>query len=419
MSIAVAGITGFRNRGVEALALPILTFLRERTPSQTVTLFTWTPEFDQQRIDWPELTLQPTAFRRINAPTTIPLPQHRLRHAVKRLLRRSPMSNREEALIDPTLAHQLRGHRVLIVTGGDVYSSEYGHDSLLYYLSLIHTAAREGLIVVLLGHTVGRFHDSAQEQAWRSAVVHVSLLTTRDQLSYDYLEQIGGLARCTEVCADVAFTLSASHRVPHQGFSEPHRPVLALALSAGLHRWSAISAAQHQDTWTQLLEVAVQRWGLNVLLIPHVQETYGDDRSLATALHRATGFDPAVAVAAEDLSATEYKRLIAGCQMLVAERMHAAIAGLSSLVPTALVAYSLKARALAAMAYAGLPQSPERMVIPTDTLSQPTTLESWLHDLWQTRQESQAALQRNLPQLEQLAQANFTHLEAQLRAAGL
>jgi colanic acid/amylovoran biosynthesis protein len=308
---------------------------------------------------------------------------------------------------------------VLIVTGGDVYSSEYGHDSLLYYLSLIHTAAREGLIVVLLGHTVGRFHDSAQEQAWRSAVAHVNLLTTRDQLSYDYLEQIGGLARCTEVCADVAFTLAAAHRVAHQGFSEPHRPVLALALSAGLHRWSAISAAQHLDTWRHLLEVAVQRWGLNVLLIPHVQESYGDDRSLATGLHRATGFHPAVAVAAEDLSAAEYKRLIAGCQMLVAERMHAAIAGLSSLVPTALVAYSLKARALAAMAYAGLPESPERMVIPTDTLSQPATLESRLNDLWQNRQESHAALQRNLPHLEQLAQANFTHLEAQLRAAGL
>ncbi|MEO1002604.1 MAG: polysaccharide pyruvyl transferase family protein [Cyanobacteria bacterium J06638_7] len=419
MTIAVAGVTGFRNRGVEALALPILTFLRQRTPAQAVTLLTWTPEVDQQRISWPDLTLQPTAFRRFSAPTPPPSSQTRLRLAIKALLRRSPERPSEPGLIDPALARQLRGHRVLIVTGGDVYSSEYGHDSLLYYLSLIHTAAREGLIVVLLGHTVGRFHDPAQEQAWRSAVAHVSLLTTRDRLTYDYLQQIGGLARRTEICADVAFALPAAHSVPRQGFSDPHRPLLALALSAGLHRWSTISAVQHQAGWRHLLEVAVERWGLNVLLIPHVQETYGDDRSLATALHRATGFHPAVAVAAEDLSAAEYKRLIAGCQMLVAERMHAAIAGLSSRVPTALVAYSLKARALAAMAYAGLAPGPERMVIPTDTLSQPASLESRLHDLWQTRQESQAALQRNLPHLQQLAQANFTHLEALLHGAGL
>lgn len=419
MTIALAGVTGFRNRGVEALSQPILTFLRGRTTPQAVTLFTWTPEFDQQRLDWPELTLQPTAFRRISALSPSPLTQHRLRHAVQRLLRRSPVRPQDVPLIDPTLAGQLRGHQALIVTGGDVYSSEYGHDSLLYYLSLIHTAAREGLIVVLLGHTVGRFTDPAQEQAWRSAVAHVSLLTTRDQLSYEYLDHIGGLARCTRVCADVAFTLPAAQGVPLQGFSESQRPVLALAISAGLHRWSAISAAQHLDTWRQFLDVAVQHWGLNVLLIPHVQETYGDDRSLATELHRSTGFHHAVAVAAEDLSAAEYKRLISGCQMLVAERMHAAIAGLSSLVPTALVAYSLKARALAAMAYAGLAPSPDQMVIPTDTLRQPATLESRLKALWQSRQESHAALQRNLPNLVQLAKANFTHLEEQLRAAGL
>ena len=34
MSIAIAGIIGFRNRGVEALAQPVLEFLQGQTPSQ-------------------------------------------------------------------------------------------------------------------------------------------------------------------------------------------------------------------------------------------------------------------------------------------------------------------------------------------------------------------------------------------------
>ena len=217
----------------------------------------------------------------------------------------------------------------------------------------------------------------------------------------------------------MAFALPAAQSVPHQGFSDPHRPVLALAISAGLHRWCSISSSQHLNTWRQLLEVAVQRWGMNVLLIPHVQEIYGDDRSLATSLHRSIAFHPSVAVASEDLSAAEYKRLISGCHMLVAERMHAAIAGLSSSVPTALVAYSLKARALADMAYAGLAPSPERMVISTETLSSPKALESRLQDIWHCREESRAALQCNLPHLVHLAQSNFTHLNKHLGAAAL
>lgn len=419
MTIAVAGITGFRNRGVEALVLPVLAFLRERRPAQSITVLTWSPDYDQQRITWPEVALQPTAFRRFSG-TAPPRRRHaRLKHAIRALLRRGPEQPGAAGLIDPTLARQLRGHRLLIVTGGDVYSSEYGHESLLYYLSLIHTAAREGLIVVLLGHTVGRFNDPAQEQAWRSAVAHVSLLTTRDRLSYHYLEQIDALAERTEICADVAFALPPAQRVPHLGLAEAGLPVLALAISAGLHRWCSLSALEHQQTWARLLEVAVTQWGLAVLLIPHVHEPYGDDRTMATVLHRATGFHPAVTVAAEDLSAAEYKRLIGGCEMLVAERMHAAIAGLSTLVPTALVAYSLKAQALAAMAYAGLTPSPERMVVSADSLCHPSTFEATLHSLWQSRQQSRVALQRNLPELQRLAQANFTHLEALLRGADL
>ena len=124
-------------------------------------------------------------------------------------------------------------------------------------------------------------------------------------------------------------------------------------------------------------------------------------------------------MASDDLSAAEYKQLISGCHLLVAERMHAAIAGISSLVPTALVAYSLKARAFADMAYAGLAPNPDRMVISTEILSVPEALESRLQDLWHCRQESGAALKLNLPHLEHLAQSNFTHLGQQLRASGL
>ena len=419
MTIAVAGITGFRNRGVEALTLPILAFLQERNQSQAITLLTWSPEYDHQRVPWPAVKLELTAFRRVSRNARVESPQHRLKDAIKRLLGRSIGRASDDGLIDPTLARQLRGHRVLIVTGGDVYSSEYGPDSFLYYLSLLHTAAHEGLIVVMLGHTVGRFQDPGQEQDWRDAVAHVSLLTTRDQLSHDYLRQIGGLARRTETCADVAFALPAAESVPVAGLSDSGRPVLALAISAGLHRWCSLSSTQHQQAWAHLLEVFVQQWGLAVLLIPHVQEPYGDDRSLASVLHRGTGFHPCVAVAAEDLSAAEYKRLVSGCQMLIAERMHAAIAGLSTLVPTALVAYSLKARALAAMAYAGLTPSPDRMVIPAEALSEPFTLTALLQELWQSRQEFRAVLQRNLPELQQLAQANFTHLEMLLRRCDL
>ena len=84
-------------------------------------------------------------------------------------------------------------------------------------------------------------------------------------------------------------------------------------------------------------------------LIPHVQETHpgNDDSILATELLRE--ISPAAKrhtrLAAGDFSAAEYKAMIGRCEVL-AERMHAAIAGLSSRVSTVVVGYSVKARGI-------------------------------------------------------------------------
>ena len=78
-------------------------------------MFTWTPEFDQQRITWPGLTIKPTSFRRT---ITTKLPRCCITGCSMPSggfdLRPTPHA--DQPLIDPILAGQLRGHRVLIIT---------------------------------------------------------------------------------------------------------------------------------------------------------------------------------------------------------------------------------------------------------------------------------------------------------------
>lgn len=415
MKVAIAGITGFRNRGVEALALPILSFLLERNPDSHVTVLSWTPDYDQQRISCLKVDLLATSFRRFTTQKVATSKKQFLLNALKGILRPPFNVSASNDLVDPKLAGQLRDCQLLIITGGDVYSSEYGFDSLRYYLSLIHTAASEGLSIALVGHTVGKFNDPSHENAWCEAVKHVDLLTTRDRLTYEYLVNIGGLSRHTEICADVAFTLPIADPLPTLGIGLEGRPIIGMAVSAGLHRWCSLTPKQHREAWDHLIAHCLDELSADIMLIPHVQEPYGDDRSLVTALHRNTGFNPRIAVLGQDMSASEFKGLIAGCQLLIAERMHAAIAGISSQVPTGIVAYSLKANALTAMAYEGLEPSSQQMVIHTDHLLTPSTFVSAVHSLWQGREASSVALRRNLPQLKQLAQSNFIYLEQLLQ----
>ena len=419
MSIALLGVTGFRNRGVEALAVPVINHLLGQSSTASIRIFSWSADYDQSRIQAERVSFVPTAFKRFGAAPASPSRRQRFKQMLKGQLRSTPAKPNANPWLDPLLISQLQGSQLAVISGGDVYSSEYGHDSLLYYCALVHNAKAADLPVVLLGHTVGRFSCDADETAWRECAAKVDLLTTRDQLTFDYLKQINGLARQTEVCADVAFGLVPALQRPTPPFGDQERPCVAVSISKGLHRWCALTAAEHRAAWLILLNHILDHWHANVVIIPHVQEGYGDDRQLATDLHRATGFDPRIWVAAEDHSADEYKGIISQCDLVIAERMHAAIAGLSCEVPTAMVSYSLKVEGIAALAYADLRSGPGSMVVAANALQDPATTLNNLTAIWQDRADAQACLRRSIPAIKQLAARNFDHLGALIDRLGL
>jgi len=112
--------------------------------------------------------------------------------------------------------------------------------------------------------------------------------------------------------------------------------------------------------------------------------------------------------------AAEYKRLIGGCEMLVAERMTQPLAGLSTLVPRPWWPTRLKGpQALAAMAYAGLRRSHEKRMVISGRIPfcYPSDFEATLSQASCARAGSRAvlALQRNLRAAAAWPQANFTH----------
>jgi colanic acid/amylovoran biosynthesis protein len=419
MSIALLGITGFRNRGVEALTHPTVDFLLTRKANESVNIFSWSAEHDRNRITDTRVSFVPTSFYRVQEDSTSISRRGRLKRILQGQFNSTSFQQGDGRLVNHALAAQLKGNHLAIVTGGDVYSSEYGRDSLLYYCSLVHSAKAAGLPVVLLGHTVGRFNNREDEDIWRRCAAEVNLLTTRDQLTYDYLHQIDALALHTEVCADVAFGLAPANQAPSHGFPDPSQPCIALSISRGLHRWCALSAEEHRSAWLNLLRHFLDDWKVNVLIIPHVQETYGDDRHLATDIHRSLGFDPRLVVAAEDLAASEYKKLVSNCQLVIAERMHAAIAGLSSQVPTVMVSYSLKVEGIAALAYTNLTSGPVAMVIEANSLQDPEAVLKQLSSIWQDRNGVSESLATSIPAIKGLAARNFTHLGTLMERLGI
>ncbi len=153
--------------------------------------------------------------------------------------------------------------------------------------------------------------------------------------------------------ADPAFLLGQPTKAVGDALFAHHRavegkPTIALSTSQAICHWMNSNDERHIDTWLEVIRWLRQELDANIILIPHVQETApkNEDRFLATEIQRRLNYDPRVVLAGGDFSASEYKAIISRCDFVVAERMHAALAGLSTGVPTLVISYSIKAEGI-------------------------------------------------------------------------
>jgi colanic acid/amylovoran biosynthesis protein len=150
----------------------------------------------------------------------------------------------------------------------------------------------------------------------------------------------------------------------------------------------------------------------NVILIPHVQEIspLNDDRVLATEIQRRLGYDDGVRLAGGNFSAEEFKAIISRCDFLVAERMHAAIAGLSTGVPTLVVGYSIKARGILSDLL-GPELTESCAIIPLEDFLEPGAGAIRAKKAWENRDTLSERLNESLPAARERAAEAFNILQ--------
>lgn len=400
MKAVITGITGLRNRGVEALIVPTVEQLLQRQPKLDISVLTVTADFDETRLNRYRAT-----------PINIVTPPARRRSRVQRLKAKLPFY-RPPVLPETPDNRALREASVIIASGGDVFSSDYG--GLHRHLQPLERGLKAGAHVVFLAQSIGPFKTDEEAQAWVNVAQRSKLVTVREKISYDYVTQKLGLSKdLVKHTADPAFLLQppsaevVANMLQGYGITKD-RPVIAISVSQGISRFSNCNYDQHLKAWYRVVKLLLEELDTQVLIVPHVQEIYAnnDDRIVSTNLLRALDFDPRVRIAGADHSASELKGLIGACDMVVAERMHAAIAGLSSGVCTVAVGYSIKAEGIMTdllgheSLHNGLLISIQQFL---DADKACTTIRS----AWERRQDVANQLREVLPQIKQNSASNF------------
>lgn len=335
MIFSITGITGLKNRGVEALLHPIVTGLKSRFPASEIRVVTRTPAYDTAHWTGP-------ACEWLDENPARPVPRSRMRRG--KLMLKELLGAGRGSKLPPSLSRS----DAVILAGGDMLC--YGPSITRRVIEPLLAAARAGKKVILLGQSIGPFQTEEETALFRALYAACHLVAVRDQVSYDYLAgQLGLDPAKLEKYADSAYLLEPDKQALawwNTRFAPGDR-VVGVSLSVGISGWAGMKYGEYLDAWVGHLSRILNETDSKICLIPHVQDSGRSDSEVCTAVFRKLGYDPRVVCAGLDFSAAEFKAIISQCRMLVAERMHAAVGAYSTGVPASMVAYSAKAEGMA------------------------------------------------------------------------
>ena len=401
MKLLITGITGMRNRGVEALVVPTIEQLQQREPRAEVSILTQTPDYDRVRLHNYNVNLQPQGKHIQN-----PYLQSRKRKLLSKLVPsyRLFQSSYCSSLISEASA--------IIVSGGDVFSPEY---DISPHLKPLQLALKADVPILFLAQSISPFKTEEQANSWLEVASKSQLVTVREKLTYEYLTKVLGLSQdLVQLTADPAFLLPAippekvNNLLKSYGIYRD-RPIVALSTSQGICRFaSGLDYDKHLQSWQKVAMMILNELNAELLIIPHVQDItpLNDDRLLATSLMRALDYHPRVHLAGAEHTASEFKGLIAACDLVVAERTHVAIAGLSSGVCTVGVGYSVKAEGIMADLVGNSLLKEGLLISIEDFLNADLACQA-IQASWEKRQEVSLLIKEMLPTIKNRASHNF------------
>ncbi|MFP4216361.1 MAG: polysaccharide pyruvyl transferase family protein [Phycisphaerae bacterium] len=335
------------------------------------------------------------------------------------------LAGRLGGLGNPIVRHLGQAHAWLDISGGDSFTDMYGLRRFQGIALQKQIALEQQVPLLLLPQTYGPFRTEPARRLARDLVTRAHSAWARDTDSYAALQELLGDAFDPErhrLGVDVAFSLpeeppteqvtgpAAAWRAGHAS------PLVGLNVSGLLLNNPDQAASQYElrADYHQAIARFVRRLldesDARLLLVPHVVSPPGHYESDIAACHRIAGELDAsdrqrVAVLPRIDDPREIKWIIARCDWFCGTRMHSTIAALSSGVPTAAIAYSMKTRGVFASVDQAAHVADPRSLDTADIVDQ-------LWQSWLSRDEAKQALAHALPAVKQQAETQMDEIVA-------
>ncbi|OQA93430.1 MAG: colanic acid biosynthesis protein [Microgenomates group bacterium ADurb.Bin219] len=235
---------------------------------------------------------------------------------------------------------------VFVSTDGDTLGENYGFFPLLwrtYYLAL-------GIImkipIVIYAEGTGPFNSRLGRIIAKYLFDKCAYISVRDEISRNHLVKLGIEKRKVNLVMDSAFLLNSSKK--YLSFRENDKRLVGVAVSKLAAKYGfqgkkgKVGYKSFVDFMAKLIDWMIVNLNAKVIMIPHVVQITRDDYQTARDIFKKIKNKNNVEILNRDFKASEFKKAISCCDLVIASRMHAAIAALSTNVPVIGIAYSHK-----------------------------------------------------------------------------
>lgn len=397
--VALTGLGGFVNKGCAAMVEATMSALGRALPGARFVMLSPVPELDGNRYDGVEVV---KSVRRdvVRGPVML------ARAAVWAVLKRLVGWDVSALRAHPEL-RALAGSDMVVDLTGDVFTDVHPLRAQVSFLIPLVAGLCLGKPTTLYAQTLGPF-NGYMRLLFRPILRRCALVLPRDEPSLEHVQALGIEEGKVHLTADSAFLLQPAHRralarvLQRGAASDLQPPVVGACLSPGVARLFERHNSAGRQTYVRfmadLMDHVAGRYGASILFFPHVfwPGHRLDDAPVIRAVRECMSQRDRTALLDDSYEPSVLKAIAAECEVLIANRMHAAIAGAGACVPTMCLSYHWKFRAnLSPLGLAPYVLDPRTMTAEE--------IRKTFERLWTHRHEIRRELQDRLPAVQALS----------------
>lgn len=293
---------------------------------------------------------------------------------------------KSEELVYTKTFNSINSRDIVLSIGGD----NYCYDGYERFIMLHNMVLKRKAKSVLWGCSV---EPKKISQNMKKDLLNYDLIVARESITYNALKEIGANVK---LYPDPAFQLDIINEELPSKFL--YKNTVGINISPMIIN-NELKNGITIENYSNLIEYIIKNTDMNIALIPHViWKDNNDDREPLKGLYERFK-DTNRVVMLEDKNCEILKGYISRCRFFIGARTHATIAAYSTLVPTLVLGYSVKAKGIAKDIFGTY----DNYVIPVQDLKTDKDLIQAFKWMYKKENEIKKHLQKFMPSYKKKA----------------